>query len=65
MNAYFGTLIDKSLSKQNTQLVEKIEKELKKKIKKLTIFKKESNTFLFIGIEKNLKKPNKTENYGK
>ena len=57
MKAYFGTLIDKSIPKQNSQLADKIEKEFKKKIKKSTISKKEHNTFLFLGAEKNLKKP--------
>jgi putative ABC transport system ATP-binding protein len=57
MKAYFGTLIDKSISKQNSQLADKIEKEFRKKIKKPTISKKEHNTFLFLGAEKNLEKP--------
>jgi putative ABC transport system ATP-binding protein len=61
MKAYFGALIDKSVSKQNLQLADKIEKELKKKLKKATINKKEHNTFLFLGAEKNLEKPIKTE----
>jgi putative ABC transport system ATP-binding protein len=57
MKAYFGALIDKSVSKQNSQLADKIEKEFKKKIKKSTISKKEHNTFLFLGAEKNVEKP--------
>jgi len=57
MKAYFGALIDKSISKQNSQLSNKIEKEFKKKIKKSTISKKEHNTFLFLRNEKNLEKP--------
>ena len=61
MKAYFGALIDKSVSKQNSQLIDKIEKEFKKKIKKSTISKKEHNTFLFIGVKKSLEKPLQTE----
>ncbi len=61
MKAYFGALIDKSVSKQNSQLADKIEKEFKKKIKKSKISKKEHNTFLFLGAEKNLEKPLQTE----
>ncbi len=61
MKVYFGALIDKSVSKQNSQLIDKIEKEFKKKIKKSTISKKEHNTFLFIGVKKSLEKPLQTE----
>jgi len=61
VKAYFGALIDKSVSKQNSQLIDKIEKEFKKKIKKSTISKKEHNTFLFIGVKKSLEKPLQTE----
>ena len=61
MKAYFGALIDKSVSKQNSQLADKIEKEFKKKIKKSTISKKEHNTFLFFGVKKSLEKPLQTE----
>jgi len=61
MKAYFGALIDKSVSKQNSQLADKIEKEFKKKIKKSIISKKEHNTFLFFGINKTLEKPLQTE----
>ena len=65
MKAYFGALIDKSVSKQNSQLADKIEKELKKKIKKSTISKKEHNTFLFLGAEKNLEKPLQPDTFKK
>ncbi len=54
MKTYLGAIIDKSISKQNSQLADKIEKEFKKKIKKTAIQKKEHNTFLFFGTEKNL-----------
>jgi putative ABC transport system ATP-binding protein len=57
MKAYFGALVDKSVPKQNLQLADKIEKEIKKKIKKSTINKKEHNTFLFLAAEKKLEKP--------
>ncbi|MEJ2240805.1 MAG: hypothetical protein P8Y18_01495 [Candidatus Bathyarchaeota archaeon] len=65
MKAYFGALIDKSISKQNSQLADKIEKEFKKKIKKTAVNKKEHNTFLFLGAEKNLEKPISIETYEK
>ncbi|MEJ2271408.1 MAG: ABC transporter ATP-binding protein [Candidatus Bathyarchaeota archaeon] len=65
MNAYFGALIDKSISKQNSQLADEIEKEFKKKIKKISVNKKENNTFLFLGVEKNLEKPISTETFEK
>ncbi len=61
MKAYFGALIDKSVSKQNTQLANKIEKEFKKRLRKSAVSKKEHNTFLFLGAEKNLEKPLKEE----
>ena len=61
MKAYFGALIDKSISKQNSQLIDNIEKEFKKKIKKSTVSKKEHNTFLFVGVKKSLEKPLQTE----
>jgi putative ABC transport system ATP-binding protein len=61
MKAYFGALIDKSISKQNVQLADKIKKELKKKIKKSKINKKEHNIFLFLGVEKKLPETIKTE----
>ena len=56
MKAYFGALIDKSISKQNSRLADKIEKGFKKKIKKTSVNRKEHNTFLFLGAEKNLEK---------
>ena len=65
MKAYFGALIDKSISKQNSQLADKIEKEFKKKIKKISVNKKEHNTFLFLGAEKNLEKPISKETFEK
>lgn len=61
MKAYFGALIDKFVSKQNLQLADKIQKELRKNFKKSTINKKEHNTFLFLGAEKSLEKPLKIE----
>ena len=61
MKAYFGALIDKSISKQNLQLGDKIQKEFRKKIKKSTVNKKEHNTFLFLGAEKILEKPLKMD----
>jgi hypothetical protein len=61
MKAYFGALIDKSVSKQNAQLAEKIQKEFKRNFKKSTVNKKDHNTFLFLGVEKNLEKPLKME----
>ena len=61
MKAYFGALIDKSVSKQNLQLADKIQKELRKNFKKSTINKKEHNTFLFLGAEKSLEKPLKID----
>jgi putative ABC transport system ATP-binding protein len=61
MKAYFGALIDKSISKQNSQLASKIGKEFKKKIKKAAVNRKEHNTFLFLGAEKTLEEPIKIE----
>ncbi len=61
MKAYFGALIDKSVSKQNSQLAEKIQKEFKRNFKKLPVNKKEHNTFLFLGLEKSLEKPLRME----
>ena len=61
MKAYLGALIDKSISKQNSQLASKIEKEFKKKIKKVTLNRKEHNTYLFLEAEKNLEQPIKLE----
>jgi ABC-type lipoprotein export system ATPase subunit len=61
MKAYLGTLIDKSLPKQNSKLADKIKKEFRKNFKKSTINKKEHNTFLFLGAEKNHEKPLKME----
>ena len=61
MKAYFGALIDRSVSKQNLQLADKIGKEFKKNFRKSTINKKEHNTFLFLGVEKSLEKPLKME----
>ena len=57
MKAYFGALIDKSVSKQNLKLADRIQKEIRKNFKKSTINKKEHNTFLFLGAEKSLEKP--------
>lgn len=57
MKAYLGALIDKSVSKQNVQLTNNIEKEFRKNFKKSTVNKKEHNTFLFLGVEKRLEKP--------
>jgi len=61
MKAYFGALIDKSVSKQNSQLAEKIQKEFKRKFKKIKVNKKEHNTFFFLGVDKSLEKPIKME----
>jgi putative ABC transport system ATP-binding protein len=61
MKAYMGALIDKSVSKQNTQLAEKIQKEFKRNLKKFTINKKEHNTFFFLRVAKSLEKPLKIE----
>ncbi len=61
MKAYLGALIDKSISKQNSQLASKIEKEFKKKIKKVALNRKEHNTYLFLEAEKNLEQPIKLE----
>jgi ABC-type lipoprotein export system ATPase subunit len=57
MKAYFGALLDKSVSKNNLQLSNKIQKEFKKKLKKANVNQKEHNTFLFLGVEKNFEKP--------
>jgi len=57
MKAYLGTLIDKSVSKQNSKLAEKIQQKFKRNFKKITVSKKEHNTFFFLGVEKNLEKP--------
>jgi len=56
MKAYFGALIDKSLSKQNSKLADKIRNELRKNFRKATFSKKEHNTFLFLKAEKSLEK---------
>lgn len=56
MKAYFGALIDTSVSKQNSQLADKIQKEFRKKFKKSAVNKKEHNTFLFLEVEKSLEK---------
>ena len=57
MKAYFGALIDKTVSKQNLKLAKNLQKEIKKNIRKSTINMKEHNTFLFLGAEKNFKTP--------
>jgi len=57
MKAYFGALIDKTVSKQNSKLAENLQKEIRKNFKKSTVSRKEHNTFLFLGAEKSLKKP--------
>ncbi len=56
MKAYFGAIIDKSLSKQNSQLADKIKNEFRKNFRKATVSKKEHNTFLFLRAEKSLEK---------
>lgn len=56
MKAYFGAIIDKSLSKQNSQLADKIQNEFKKNFRNATVSKKEHNTFLFMRAEKSLEK---------
>ena len=56
MQAYFGALVDKSISKQNSQLCNKIKKEFKKIFKKSTINTKEHNTFLFLRVKKSIEK---------
>ncbi|MEJ2240965.1 MAG: hypothetical protein P8Y18_02315 [Candidatus Bathyarchaeota archaeon] len=57
MKAYLGALIEKSNSKQNSQLETSIQKAFKQNIKKATTNQKENNMFLFVGTEKDLKKP--------
>ena len=57
MKAYLGALIEKSNSKQNSQLETSIQKAFKQTIKKATTNQKENNMFLFVGAEKDLKKP--------
>jgi len=57
MKAYFGALMDKTDSKQNLKLADKIQKEIRKNLKKSTVNKKEHNTFLFLRAEKPLEKP--------
>ena len=57
MKAYLGALIEKSNSKQNSQLEASIQKAFKQTIKKATTNQKENNMFLFVGAEKDLKKP--------
>ena len=57
MKAYFGALIDKTDSKQNLKLADKIQKEIRKNFKKSTVNKKEHNTFLFLRAENPLEKP--------
>jgi putative ABC transport system ATP-binding protein len=56
MKAYFGAIIDKSLSKQNSQLADKIRNEFRKNFRKAAVSKKEHNTFLFLRAEKSLEK---------
>ena len=56
MKAYFGAIIDKTDSKLNSKLVDSIQKEFKKNLKKSTVNKKEHNTFLFMRAEKSLEK---------
>ena len=60
MKAFFGAIIDKSLSKQNSQLADKIKNEFRKNFRKATVSKKEHNTFLFLKAEKSLEKPPET-----
>ena len=57
MKAYFGALIDKTISKQNQKLAENLQKEIRKNFKKSTVNRKEHNTFLFLRAEKSFKKP--------
>ena len=61
MKAYFGALIDKSASKQNAKLAEKIKNAFKRNFRKATVNNKEHNTFLFLGVEKSLETPLKME----
>ena len=61
MKAYFGAIIDNSLSKQNSQLADKIKKEFRKNFRKAIVSKKEHNTFLFLRAEKSLEKPAEME----
>jgi putative ABC transport system ATP-binding protein len=56
MKAYFGAIIDKTDSKLNSKLVDSIQKEFRKNLKKSTVNKKEHNTFLFMRAEKPLEK---------
>ena len=57
MKAYFGAIIDKTDSKQNSKLADNIKKVIRKNLRKSTIIKKEHNTFLFLRAEKSLEKP--------
>lgn len=57
MKAYFGALIDKTVSNQNSKLAEKLLKEIKKNFNKSTVNRKEHNTFLFLRAEKSFEKP--------
>jgi putative ABC transport system ATP-binding protein len=61
VKAYFGALIDKSASKQNAKLAEKLQNAFKIKFRKATVNSKEHNTFLFLGVEKSLETPLKME----
>jgi hypothetical protein len=61
MKAYFGALIDKSASKQNAKLTEKLQNTFKRYFRKATVNSKEHNTFLFLEVEKSLETPLKME----
>ena len=61
MKAFFGAIIDKSLSKQNSQLADKIKNEFRKNFRKAAVSKKEHNTFLFLRAEKSLEKATEIE----
>ena len=56
MKAYFGALIEKNISRQNSKLAEKLRKEIKNNFKKSIVNRKEHNTFLFLGVEKTFEK---------
>ena len=47
MKTFFGALIDKNDSKLNSKLINNLQKEFKKNLRKSTIDIKEHNTFLF------------------
>jgi len=59
MKAYFSALIDKSVSAENSKLSRKLQRDLKKnlKISGSKVNCNVHNAFIFLGAEKNIKKP--------